>query len=338
MFNHINIARYEIVLKAGNEGLLLPPYKGSTLRGGFGKAFQKVVCSQRDQECHLCILKNTCPYSYIFETAPPPGGQILRKYENVPRPFVIEPPLETKTNYEPGEKLAFQLVLTGKSIAYLPYFIVIFRELGAMGIGKGRRKYSLDAINAVNLKTGEKSSIYSGENQMVTNLDVTISGGELAALSNGELAALASGESITDSASSNEGGKHLVIRFLTMTRLKFEQRFALVPEFHIIIRNLLRRLSSISYFHHGVELDVDFRGLIEKAQKVALVDQQIRWEDWERYSSRQDARMNMGGIVGQAVYEGDWQEFWPMLKLAEQVHVGKGAVFGLGKVEVGVRG
>ncbi|MHB8170817.1 MAG: CRISPR system precrRNA processing endoribonuclease RAMP protein Cas6 [Thermincolia bacterium] len=320
MLNHIKLARYEVVFEAGDEGLLLPPYKGSTLRGGFGKAFQRMVCSQRDKECHQCLLQNTCPYSYIFETAPPPGGQVLRKYENIPRPFVLEPPLETKTFYSPGEKLAFQLVLLGKAIDYLPYFIIIFRELGQMGIGKGRKNYRLDTVNAINLRTGEKPVIYNGKEEMVTNIDVSVTGAELVDLCEPSLP--------------EEKPVDLTIRFLTMTRLKFEQEYTVVPEFHIIIRNLLRRLSSISYFHHGVELDLDFRGLIEKAREVTLINRQTRWEDWERYSSRQNARMNLGGIVGEAVYRGNWQEFWPLLKLAEQIHVGKGTVFGLGKVEM----
>lgn len=313
MFSHIKLARYEIVLEAGDEGLQLPSYKGSTLRGGFGKAFQQVVCAQRDKDCHHCLLQNNCAYSYIFETAPPPGGQILRKYENIPRPFILEPPLEAKTNYQPGEKLAFQLVLIGKAINYLPYFIVIFRELGQTGIGKGRRKYRLDAVKAVNLRTGEKNVIYSREIETVINVDVTISGNEPAGISS--ISYL------------EDGPVDLKMRFITMTRLKFAQNYTTVPEFHIIIRNLLRRLSSISYFHHDTELELDFRGLIQRAGEVNLVDRQTRWEDWERYSSRQDARMNLGGIVGEAVYRGKWQEFWPMLKLADDqgsVYTGSG--------------
>lgn len=280
MLEHIKIARYEIVLEAGTEGLLLPPFKGSTLRGGFGKAFQQVVCAQREKDCHCCLLQNTCPYSYIFETAPPPGGQALRKYENIPRPFVLEPPPETKTWYQPGEKLAFQLVLMGKAIDYLPYFIVIFRELGRTGIGKGRRKYSLAAVRAVNLRTGETTVIYSREKEMVTNVDVTVAGDEPARLA-GELLP---GDRPAD----------LIIRFITMTRLKYDRNYTAVPDFHIIIRNLLRRLSSISYFHHDTELALDFRGLIEKAEGVTLIDRQTRWEDWERYSSRQDMQWCRG--------------------------------------------
>lgn len=269
MFDDIKVARYEIVLKAGKNGLILPSYKGSTLRGGFGAAFQRVVCSQKDQQCHRCLLMNNCPYAYIFETAPPPGSKALRNYENIPRPFVLEPPLETKTFYGPGERLTFQLVLFGKAINYLPYFIVVFRELGNMGMGKGRRPFYIDAVKAINIHTGDRTTIYDGNNEMVTNLDVTITGKELG-----------DSQGLDDF---QDKPNLLTIRFLTMSRLKFAQEYATIPEFHVIIRNLLRRLSSISYFHHGIEPQLDFPGLIEKAQsEVTLIKNETRWEDWER--------------------------------------------------------
>ncbi len=102
----------------------------------------------------------------------------------------------------------------------------------------------------------------------------------------------------------------------------------------MLIRNLLRRLSSLAYFHHGWELDLDFTGLIERAAGVRLVEDNTRWVNWERYSSRQDSKMNLGGVVGTVVYEGDLDEFIPLLRLGELVHVGKGAVFGMGKYEM----
>ncbi|PIV41853.1 MAG: CRISPR-associated protein Cas6, partial [Nitrospirae bacterium CG02_land_8_20_14_3_00_41_53] len=33
------------------EPLILPAYKGSTFRGGFGYAFKRVVCAIKDKEC-----------------------------------------------------------------------------------------------------------------------------------------------------------------------------------------------------------------------------------------------------------------------------------------------
>jgi hypothetical protein len=44
----------------------------------------------------------------------------LRKYEKAPHPFVIEPPLETKTHYKPGDAFTFGIVLVGKAADYLP--------------------------------------------------------------------------------------------------------------------------------------------------------------------------------------------------------------------------
>jgi len=38
------------------EPLILPAYKGSTFRGGFGYAFKRVVCAIKDKECSLLIL------------------------------------------------------------------------------------------------------------------------------------------------------------------------------------------------------------------------------------------------------------------------------------------
>ncbi len=94
----ITVAQLGFTLKA-LEPLILPPYKGSTLRGGFGAAFRRIVCVIRDKECSDCLLKGKCVYSYIFETPPPADTTVMRKYEAAPRPFVIEPPFERKRVY-----------------------------------------------------------------------------------------------------------------------------------------------------------------------------------------------------------------------------------------------
>jgi len=129
------------------EPLILPSYKGSTLRGGFGYAFKRVVCAIRNKECPDCILKERCVYSYVFETPPPSDTKIMRKYKTVPHPFVIEPPSEKKRGYKPGDEINFGLILIGKAIDCLPYFIYTFDELGKIGIGKGKSKYELKSVS-----------------------------------------------------------------------------------------------------------------------------------------------------------------------------------------------
>jgi CRISPR/Cas system endoribonuclease Cas6 (RAMP superfamily) len=81
-------------------------------------------------------------------------------------------------------------------------------------------------------------------------------------------------------------------------------------------------------------LTLDFKSLIEKSQSIRVKKENLSWFDWERYSARQDTRMKMGGFVGSITFEGDFEPFLPFLLLGEQIHVGKGTSFGLGKYEI----
>ncbi len=133
------------------EPIILPSYKGSTLRGGFGNAFKRVVCALKKNDCADCILKEKCVYSYIFETPPPSDTKIMRKYISAPHPFIIEPPPERKRGYTPKDEITFGITLIGRAIDYLPYFIYTFDELGKMGIGKGRGRYELKRVKSLEL-------------------------------------------------------------------------------------------------------------------------------------------------------------------------------------------
>ena len=126
----------------------------------------------------------------------------------------------------------------------------------------------------------------------------------------------------------------LTLEFLTQTRLKHEGRFIRRPQFQVVFRRLLGRLSSLARFHCGISLELNFRDLIEQAGKVHLVQDNTKWTRWQRYSSRQDRRMEWEGIIGRATYEGSLAPFWQFLKFGELVHVGHGATFGLGKYRI----
>jgi hypothetical protein len=332
LLDSFRLARYRVELEVGPQGLLLPRYKGSTLRGGFGRAFRQMCCAQRQDECHGCLLRETCPYAYVFETAPPAGAQVLRNLENVPRPFVIEPPLETRQEYRPGEKLSFGLVLIGNGIRYLPYFIAGLEELGRIGIGKGRRPYRLGAVYFAGLEGGPQGAekvVFSAADRTVRDAGVLLTGAEITAGVGPDLGP----DTGADTPSTHPD--RLQIRFLTMTRLKHGGTFVTTIPFHALVRGLLRRLSSLLYFHHGIEWDVNFAGLIERAKRISTTAENVQWVDWDRYSGRRGTHITMGGLVGTVVYSGDLDEFWPLLKIGEYVHVGKGAVFGMGKYRIG---
>ena len=324
---NFRIARYRVILTAHSQ-ISMPPYAGSTLRGGFGHAFRKLVCTQGPIDCRDCPLKAVCPYPYIFETAPFEGAQQLRTYGDVPRPFVIDP-LDTRGEYRPGESFAFRLTLIGRAIDYLPYFLVSFRELGKIGIGKGRGLFQLTQVIADQegfifpqsnppAKEGQSlnpdgESIYDGDTQMVHNLDNALSFDEV--------------RRETESLPTDQ----LTVRLLTPTRVTHEGQLTDKLPFHVFWRRLIGRISALAYFHCGESLELDFKGLIAQAETIQTVRSGLRWHDWTRYSSRQNRKMKLGGLVGSVTYTGDLAVFIPFVALGAFLHVGKNATFGLGK-------
>jgi CRISPR/Cas system endoribonuclease Cas6 (RAMP superfamily) len=133
-------------------------------------------------------------------------------------------------------------------------------------------------------------------------------------------------------------GPRLTVEFLTPTRIRNDGAVRAEPSFQDLARALLRRLSSLCYFHCGGELDVDFRGLIDRAAAVRTVDAALRWQAQGRFSGRQRRDIYMSGFVGRITFEApaadDWAPFLPLLLAGEWAHVGKGTVMGLGRYRV----
>ena len=294
----------------------LPSYSGSTLRGGFGHAFRRTVCALKGRECSDCPLRNQCIYAYVFETPIPDDSQIMRKYTVAPHPFILEPAMDNQSTCKEGEDLSFGLTLVGRATDYLPYFIYALDELGRIGIGKGRGKYELRQVleeNPLSQEQGKGRVIYRGDDKMLAQPKGPVRWSDI----------------LTPSPAPSA---EMRISFITPTRIKYQNRLTKDLEFHVLFRNLLRRISLLSYFHCRHRLDDrEFKDLIEQAGHIKTVKRALYWHDWERWSNRQETRMKLGGFMGEITYEGDFEQFRPYIRLGEYVHVGKGSSFGLGR-------
>jgi hypothetical protein len=218
----------------------------------------------------------------------------------------------------PGEHLEWEVALIGDAVAYLPYFVVTFRELGQAGFGRwheGRRaRAEVESVLAVNPFTGVSDQVYDGVKNLMSGADHLVITGEMVE----NLAARLREDSVT-------------LDFVSITRLKFKDDFVTTPDFHVLVRNLLRRLSTLSGFYQGHQVNVDFRGLIDKAETVSGENVSITWKDWQRYSGRSENTMDFGGFMGRMRYTGDLSPFLPLLLYGSLVSVGKGTTFGLGQ-------
>lgn len=299
----------EITFKA-NEDFFLPVYKGGTFRGGFGYAFKKAVCVAKSmQQCSQCILRHSCAYSYIFETPRPKKTQIMRKYQHIPHPFVLLPPLDRKRTIHKGEELIFRLILVGRAIEYLPYFIFVLERLGYMGLGKERGKCLLTHV-----KKGAEL-VYEARD---TNINT--------------ISPVYARELFQNTTSYPEIVK---MDFLTPLKLSRNRQFIRNDlSFPDIFRSLIRRIGLLAYFHCDLEPDFDFRRLIYLSKQVQTMEDQTIWKDWSRYSTRQNKTMPAGGLLGNISFQGDIEPFWPFLVLGQDLHVGKNTSFGLGKYEL----
>jgi CRISPR-associated endoribonuclease Cas6 len=232
----------------------------------------------------------------------------MRKYPAAPHPFIIEPPLDTRREFKEGEEVNFGLILIGRSIEFLPYFIFTFEELGRIGLGRGKGKYSLKEV-----RDDDGEVTYSGEEKSLRENFRIINPTDLEIFSSSSL----------------------TLHFLTPTRIRYQERLTKDLQFHILIRALLRRIFLLNYFHCNGDWKPDFTTIIEASKEIMIEREDLAWYDWERYSSRQDTRMRLGGFVGKITYIGDnLNDFLPYISLGEYIHVGKGATFGLGRYEV----
>ncbi|MDY6856503.1 MAG: hypothetical protein SWO11_17730, partial [Thermodesulfobacteriota bacterium] len=159
----MKLAKYRFVIRPKRE-LILPTYKGSTFRGGFGHAFKNAMCNARTGNCLECKDRYGCVYYYVFETANPSkaGGNL--KNMQIPHPFVIEPSLDKSEHFGLDDELSFNLILIGKAIDYIPYFVLAFEELGRMGIGKNKGKYRLEEVFSLN--GNEEMLIYDSKSHI----------------------------------------------------------------------------------------------------------------------------------------------------------------------------
>jgi len=307
------LTRYRFLLQAKNH-LSFAPSLGVSLRGAFGKWFKQVCCQDLEANCLKCSDREKCPYAQIFESSPPFGTERLSKNQNLPRPFVFKPPLNEKQFYQSRENISFDLVLFGKARDYLPYFILAFKELSKEGIGVGRRKFELVGVWAVGRKGLEvRGRIFPEQDQNIS-------------------------EEISSQTFIHEAGffstSRIKVKFLTPTYLVFNKRRITKPEFHHIFKRARDRINALSTFYAGKPLEMDFADAGKRSEKVKLVSARLTWEEHTRFSTKSKIRHPIGGVKGEAIYEGDFKEFLPLLLVGEEIHIGKHTSFGNGWIEI----
>ena len=195
------------------------------------------------------------------------------------------------------KNLEFNLYLFDDIVDKLPYILMaVLKMLKENGLGKNRDKFEILEVKCNN------KSIFNGENFNLKECDEK----------NIEF--------------SKDFFPNIKLKFITPIRIKENNRFATKSiKLETILKSINYRFAELQNLESN---RLDFK----PEYKTTLKN--ISFIDFQRYSNRQERKMNIGGIVGEIEYYNLDRESYQLLKIGEIIGVGKSTVFGLGKIEV----
>lgn len=295
------------------DALYFPAYKsGNIVRGAFGGIFRRLVCIPDCKDAKTCGVRLSCPYARIFEpkAARGKGPSGLKDW---PRPFVFRAAHLDGCSIPPGAAFHFDVHIFDVRDPALPYFARAFARLASEGLGPGRGRAELAAVDQLDIDGATVARLFDSGEFRPGGLSAPIR---------------------VDLAGVPRRAGRVRVRFITPTELKAEHRLAGQPDFGALFGRLRDRIGTLRALYGGGPLAIDFRAMGERAAAVRMTRCELRQTRVDRLSSRTGQRHPLGGFVGVADYEGELAEFLPYLQLGKWVGVGRQTVWGKGEIEV----
>lgn len=104
----------------------------------------------------------------------------------------------------------------------------------------------------------------------------------------------------------------------------------------ILLRSLIRRLSMMAQFHlpSTIQADMEIIMRLNALANDVQDEKRLRWRDGQRFSSRQQQKTPLGGVVGRWYLLDVPVDLQPFLHVGQWLHVGKETAFGLGRYRI----
>jgi hypothetical protein len=297
-----------------NAEIAFPANPANTFRGALGFQLLRIACVQRktsNNGCRNCDLFGRCAYAKCYETAKPhiqgKGGE---GNEDMPHLMAIDSGFPGQQTLPAGSNFSFKILLFGHGIETVPYIIVSARNAGLMGLTRQRIPCDL-----VEVTEGDGKKIIWTE----ANDHLQIPEASQLHLREPNLRE-------TEVACIN-------LQFITPVAFKDKRTGhpTLEPDFSRIVGSLMRRYSSFEA-SEGNELNWNFAEIARLARQVRLTSINAAPVYWERFSSRQNQRIPISGIIGQATYEGPVRPFYNLLEAGQIIRCGRATTFGQGRI------
>jgi hypothetical protein len=293
---------------------------GAALRGALYEALSKNFCSEAfGIETHASHHQETCPVCWLLAAEDPQAG----RGQNIPRPLTLQPPLN-RSHFAAGQVMSFGISLVGKAQNMLPYIARAVQKMGGIGVGRGRGRFTLVAIDEVHPLLDTERGLMDGRTVKRPTLQITP----------------AVVQDVADGLP-----KHAVtLELLTPMRLTANESLVKQIDPAIFMQRLIERCQNLA--EHYAELPAEVvrptrldwvaaqTALLEAANGLRVGYDETVWT--EAFSgSRRTGRMSpISGMVGRIRWEGEVTPVLPWLLWGATLHVGKNAVKGSGYYRV----
>ena len=285
--HHTPLARYRFTFRMV-EPLRLPEYAGSLLRGQFGAALRKLACMTGEPTAALARCSRPAP---IQPSSKPRRPSITPCNASAgAQPYVIEPRLRRTPHRQGRSAAVFDGADRPCSSAIAAGESGLQRALEG-GLGRERSRGRLEAIEMQDGAAGQTTFIPLWQH------------------GDARIAAHAATLALPESG----GIDSITLQLRTPLRLQQQGRpirpEALSPR--KLLADLLRRASLLFEFHAGeTRLVRDVSELVREAEALRQRSA-LHWQDWSRFSSRQQREMTLGGVLGEWTLEGDLSGSFP---------------------------
>lgn len=307
----MRVIKLSFVLQAQKD-CYLPAFKGAMLRGALGYALLELAKSEKPEINSLVAVV----IDDLFKGDRVSGDERFKSSQTKPHPFQFWCS-NFSEKISKDDLLDFELTLFGKAIEHLPVLIQAFAVACARGLGGERAIFRLNKV--INISSARFETLYE----------------------NGRFVSHAKPEECYLKLEAPEKNRcsqtlhDVEIALLSPTRWVNSVNKNTVFVYRDFLKAILRRCSTLCYFWGNDEWqDFDFAGALSLAESVKVVGSNISWASFARFSTTQNKDVPLMGWEGTVKISNLPESQLQILKTGSLAHIGKGAVFGLGRFEI----
>ncbi len=273
------------------------PFAGPTLRGMLGYGLRQTSCSHSSDANGHCSHGAGCRYAELFEGAPPEHlGHIAARHNALPQPMLLE--IGSDFGAPQTSLVPFVIRLFGTARAHALLIAEAIHSRQRFGLGAGHVPFTITSFRS----------------------------------------------SPTPLAKIDDSIRHAIARPQSTLRWHFETPLSMRASHEhrtsinaIAFVNAARRRWWLMQAAFDDRQDNNLSDAIPEPLPPIESDFSIAWEHtrlWQirRRSGRQQQQVPLEGLLGDVAITGNWANELPWLEQITRLHLGKYALFGLGKV------